>query len=120
MPPQMITSGTKKLQWQILRRSLALALALFTVQAELFAQARTNAVAAPSLATVPASEGSPAPAIAPTPAVPANAAAPAKNFFHIKYISEGAVYLDAGRNAGLEEGMLLHVVHCDPDGGTTD
>jgi hypothetical protein len=38
----------------------------------------------------------------------------------VKYISEGAVYLDAGRNEGLEEGMLLHVVHADPNGGTTD
>ena len=43
-----------------------------------------------------------------------------RNIFHVKYISEGAVYLDAGRNAGLEEGMLLHLVHADPNGGTTD
>jgi hypothetical protein len=46
--------------------------------------------------------------------------APAKNIFHIKYISEGAVYLDSGRNAGLEEGMLLHLVHAGPDDGTTE
>jgi len=26
----------------------------------------------------------------------------------------------AGRNAGLEEGMLLHLVHGDPNGGTTE
>jgi len=38
----------------------------------------------------------------------------------VKYISEGAIYLDAGRNEKLEEGMLLHVVHADPSGGTTD
>jgi hypothetical protein len=44
----------------------------------------------------------------------------AKNIFHIKYISEGTVYLDGGRNAGLQEGMLLHLVHADPNGGTTD
>ena len=48
------------------------------------------------------------------------AAATAKNIFHVKYISEGSVYLDAGRNAGLEEGMLLHLVHADPSGGTTE
>jgi hypothetical protein len=45
---------------------------------------------------------------------------PPQNIFHIKYVSEGAVYLDAGRNAGLEEGMILHLVHADPNGGTTE
>ena len=44
----------------------------------------------------------------------------AQNIFHVKYVSEGAVYLDAGRNAGLEEGMILHLVHADPNGGTTE
>jgi hypothetical protein len=43
-----------------------------------------------------------------------------QNIFHVKYVSEGAVYLDGGRNAGLEEGMLLHLVHADPGGGTTE
>jgi len=38
----------------------------------------------------------------------------------VKYISETAVYLDAGKNAGLEEGMILHIVPPDPDGGTTE
>jgi hypothetical protein len=46
--------------------------------------------------------------------------APARNIFQVKYISEGTVYLDAGHNAGLEEGMLLHLVHADPNGGTTE
>ncbi len=46
--------------------------------------------------------------------------APAQNIFHVKYLSEGAIYLDAGRNAGLEEGMVLHLIHADPNGGTTD
>jgi hypothetical protein len=40
--------------------------------------------------------------------------APPQNIFHIKYVSEGAVYLDGGRNSGLEEGMVLHLVHADP------
>jgi hypothetical protein len=44
----------------------------------------------------------------------------AKHIFHVKYVSEGAVYLDAGHNSGLEEGMVLHLVHADPNGGTTD
>jgi len=52
-----------------------------------------------------------------TQAVPG---APAKSIFHIKYIADGTVYLDAGRNAGLEEGMILHLVHGDPNGGTTE
>ncbi len=39
--------------------------------------------------------------------------APARNIFHIKYIADGTIYLDAGRNAGLDEGMLLHLVHAD-------
>jgi len=47
-------------------------------------------------------------------------AAARQNIFHVKYISEGAVYLDSGRNAQLEEGMLLHLIHADPNGGTTE
>lgn len=45
---------------------------------------------------------------------------PAKNLFHVKYVSDDSVYLDAGRNEGLEEGMVLHLVHPDPSGGTTE
>jgi hypothetical protein len=41
--------------------------------------------------------------------------APPQNIFHVKYVSEGAVYLDGGRNSGLKEGMLLHLVHADPN-----
>ena len=54
---------------------------------------------------------------------PAPAAVPmalGQNIFHVKYISEGAVYLDGGLNAGLAEGMILHVVHADPGVGVTD
>jgi hypothetical protein len=49
-----------------------------------------------------------------------NPSAPAKNIFHVKYISEGTVYLDAGHNSGLEEGMILHLVHGDAGAGTTE
>ncbi len=54
------------------------------------------------------------------PVVPAAPAAPAKSIFHVRYIADGTVYLDAGRNAGLEEGMHLHLVHADANGGTTE
>ena len=43
-----------------------------------------------------------------------------KNIFHLKYVTEETVYLDAGRNAGLQQGMLMHLVHADPNGGTTE
>ena len=36
--------------------------------------------------------------------------------FRVKYIGEGSVYIDAGRNADLEEGMKLSVVEAPPDG----
>jgi hypothetical protein len=40
--------------------------------------------------------------------------------FHVKYISESSVYLDAGRNAGIQEGMKLSVVEPPPDGVASD
>lgn len=43
-----------------------------------------------------------------------------QNIFRVKYVSEGAIYLDGGSNFGLQEGTLLHIVHADPDGGTTE
>jgi hypothetical protein len=36
--------------------------------------------------------------------------------FHVKYVAEGAVYVDAGRNADLQEGMKLSVIEPPPDG----
>jgi len=36
--------------------------------------------------------------------------------FRVKYVGEGSVYVDAGRNADLEEGMKLSVVEAPPDG----
>jgi len=59
----------------------------------------------------------PGPQNQPAPAAPL---ALGQNLFHVKYISEGAVYLDGGLNAGLAEGMILHVVHADPSGGLTE
>lgn len=36
--------------------------------------------------------------------------------FHVKYVSEGSLYIDAGRNADLQEGMKLSVIDPPPDG----
>jgi hypothetical protein len=56
---------------------------------------------------------------APTPFVHPQSASP-PDIFRVKYISDGAIYLDAGHNAGLEGGMILHLVHPDPGGSTTE
>ena len=40
--------------------------------------------------------------------------------FHVKYISDNSVYIDAGRNAEIQEGMKLSVVEPPPDGVTAD
>jgi hypothetical protein len=40
--------------------------------------------------------------------------------FHIKYLSENSVYIDAGRNADLAEGMKLSVIALPPDGAAVD
>ena len=40
--------------------------------------------------------------------------------FRVKYVSEGSLYIDAGRNAGLQEGMKLSVIESPPDGVVND
>ncbi len=40
--------------------------------------------------------------------------------FHVKYVADDAVYLDAGRNADLQEGMKLSVIQPPPDGVLSD
>lgn len=40
--------------------------------------------------------------------------------FRVKYVSEGSLYIDAGRNADLQEGMKLSVVEPPPDGVVSD
>jgi hypothetical protein len=40
--------------------------------------------------------------------------------FHVKYVSEGSVYIDAGRNADLQEGMKLSVIDSPADGMIND
>src|SRR5580704_13465843 len=50
----------------------------------------------------------------------ARAQKPPHDLFRVKYISEGTVYLDAGRNAGLKEGLSLYVVHPASTGDATE
>jgi hypothetical protein len=45
---------------------------------------------------------------------------PSQNIFHVKYVTEGTVYIDSGRNMGLREGMLLAVVRPASDSELTD
>ena len=40
--------------------------------------------------------------------------------FHIKYIADHSVYIDAGRNADIREGMKLSVIAPPPDNAATD
>jgi hypothetical protein len=40
--------------------------------------------------------------------------------FRVKYVSDGAVYIDGGRNADVQEGMKLSVVAAPADGAITD
>ena len=97
--------------------ALLLGVVLTTTHAAQSAQQQTSPAASPSAAPAPALE---TPAVPVVPPAQAGAPAAAKCFFHVKYVSEGAVYLDGGHNSGLEEGMILHLVHADPSGGTTD
>ena len=40
--------------------------------------------------------------------------------FRVKYLSENTVYVNAGRNADLQEGMKLSVIEPPPDNVVTD
>ena len=42
------------------------------------------------------------------------------SIFHVKYVSDGSLYIDAGRNADLQEGMKLSVIDPPPDGMIND
>jgi Flagellar assembly protein T, C-terminal domain len=48
------------------------------------------------------------------------AASQNRNIFHVKYIAENTVYIDAGRNAGIAEGMLLTVTRVSSPGEATE
>jgi hypothetical protein len=71
---------------------------------------------APVPTATPQSNNTP-PADAASQAVPAtNVPAQKPSVFRIKYVSEGTLYIDAGRNADIQEGMKLSVVEVPPDG----
>lgn len=50
----------------------------------------------------------------------APAASEKPSVFHVKYISEHTVYVNAGRNADLQEGMKLSVIEPPPDDAAND
>lgn len=52
----------------------------------------------------------------PPPATASDSASKKPTVFRIKYVSDGSVYLEAGRNADLQEGMKLSIVEAPPDG----
>jgi hypothetical protein len=45
---------------------------------------------------------------------------PKPSVFSVKYVSDTTLYIDAGRNADLQEGMKLSVIEAPPDGNITD
>jgi hypothetical protein len=49
-----------------------------------------------------------------------NPATQKPSVFHVKYVSDGSLYIDAGRNADLQEGMKLSVIDPPPDGMIND
>src|SRR5579862_5806419 len=117
----MVRRGARNLRRRITSYGPLLAMLLFLASAAVFAQNPSAPDAVPPPKAAPESSSVPSPAQAPAVEYgPAPAVAPQKNVFLVKYVSDGAIYLDGGRNAGLEEGMVLHLVHADPNGGTTD
>jgi len=72
--------------------------------------------AAPLMASSDGSASTPLPDSSHSGAAPAVKAA----VFRVKYISDKTVYLDAGRNADIQEGMKLSVVNTPPDGVIND
>jgi len=56
------------------------------------------------------------PPAAPAPARPSQPVSSKPTVFRVKYLADNSVYLEAGRNADLDEGMKLSVVEAPPDG----
>lgn len=95
---------------RFLRRSLVLK--------GLIRRARVLALLISALsAWFPAGVGAQLPEAAPAP--PAHQTPPISkkpSVFRVKYVGDGSVYIEAGRNADLQEGMKLSVVEAPPDG----
>jgi hypothetical protein len=60
----------------------------------------------------------PAPSTTATTAPAPSASKP--TVFHVKYVADATVYIDAGHNADLQEGMKLSVIAPPPDGEASD
>ena len=43
-----------------------------------------------------------------------------RTVFHVKFVQQDSAYIDAGRNAGVAEGMKLVVVSADPKGALAE
>jgi hypothetical protein len=54
--------------------------------------------------------------VAPPPPNPSDSASKKTAVFRVKYVGDSTVYIEAGRNADLQEGMKLSVVEAPPDG----
>ena len=96
-----------------------LLVALFA--APLYAQSDSGSPAqiAPQVAAPPAAQ-TPGAADSTPAERPAASSARRPAVFRIKYVSEGTVYIDAGRNADIQEGMKLSVVEPPPDNVADD
>jgi hypothetical protein len=51
---------------------------------------------------------------------PADASSSKPSVYRIKYVSDSSLYIDAGRNADLQEGMRLSLINPPPDGAVSD
>src|SRR5262249_22768858 len=58
------------------------------------------------------------PATAPTP--DRSAQTQKASVFKVKYVSDSTLYIDAGRNADIQEGMKLSIINPPPDGLIND
>lgn len=56
------------------------------------------------------------PSLARAQSAPTTSAPEKPTVFHVKYVSEGTLYVDAGKNSDLQEGMKLSVIDPPPDG----
>jgi hypothetical protein len=55
-----------------------------------------------------------------TTSAESSASASKPTVFRVKYVADSSIYIDAGRNADLQEGMKLSVIEPPPDNATTD
>jgi hypothetical protein len=60
------------------------------------------------------------PVVSRAQSVPTNEPQEKPSVFRVKYVSEDTLYIDAGNNADIQEGMRLSVVDLPPDGVVSD